>query len=144
MHFANRLGDRKDSKRGDLHFARPFRVSFSEGTGGGVRWGAKPRGDNLSARERQVLKLIAEGATNREIGRLLAISVHTVERHRANILSESRKSGDRRTGAICHREGISCRESVGAAGRRSLRGEGPTEAVLSVLEKPHTYTSPYV
>lgn len=52
--------------------------------GGGKKQGE----DTLSPREREVLKLIAEGATNREIARLLSISVHTVERHRANILSK--------------------------------------------------------
>jgi len=40
----------------------------------------------LSNREREVLKLIAEGKSNKEIGEILFISVHTVERHRANIM----------------------------------------------------------
>lgn len=39
----------------------------------------------LTARERQVLKLIAEGRSNREIAKLLFISVRTTEHHRANI-----------------------------------------------------------
>jgi two-component system, NarL family, response regulator NreC len=41
--------------------------------------------DALSHRERQVLQLIAEGHTDREIGRLLFISLRTVQRHRYNI-----------------------------------------------------------
>lgn len=40
----------------------------------------------LSTREREVLKLIAEGKSNKETAELLSISVHTVERHRANIM----------------------------------------------------------
>jgi len=40
----------------------------------------------LTNREREVLKLIAEGKSNKEIGQALFISVHTVERHRANIM----------------------------------------------------------
>jgi DNA-binding NarL/FixJ family response regulator len=40
----------------------------------------------LSTREREVLKLIAEGKSNRDIAALLTISVRTVENHRANIM----------------------------------------------------------
>ncbi|MBI4957757.1 MAG: FHA domain-containing protein [Myxococcales bacterium] len=43
------------------------------------------RVDLLSPREREVLKLIALGHTQREIGALLSISVKTVETHRAHI-----------------------------------------------------------
>jgi len=42
----------------------------------------------LSPRESEVVKLIAEGHTSREIAGLLSISEHTVERHRANILEK--------------------------------------------------------
>jgi DNA-binding NarL/FixJ family response regulator len=44
------------------------------------------REDPLTAREREVVTLIAEGNTSREIAELLVISEKTVERHRANIL----------------------------------------------------------
>ncbi|MEA2241366.1 MAG: hypothetical protein QOD24_922 [Solirubrobacteraceae bacterium] len=40
----------------------------------------------LTLREREVLKLIAEAHTNREIGGLLHLSTKTVESHRANLL----------------------------------------------------------
>lgn len=40
----------------------------------------------LTPRERQVLKLIADGYTNRLIGEQLCISVKTVETHRLNIM----------------------------------------------------------
>jgi len=39
-----------------------------------------------TTRERQVLKLIAEGKSNREIATLLYVSARTVESHRANIM----------------------------------------------------------
>jgi DNA-binding NarL/FixJ family response regulator len=39
----------------------------------------------LTPREREVLKLIAEGKSNKEIADLLFISIHTVIRHRANL-----------------------------------------------------------
>ena len=42
----------------------------------------------LTQREDEVLKLIAEGCSSREIARALTISVKTVERHRANILAK--------------------------------------------------------
>jgi DNA-binding NarL/FixJ family response regulator len=42
--------------------------------------------DVLTPRERQVLKLIAEAYTSKEIAQELVISVKTVERHRQNIL----------------------------------------------------------
>lgn len=41
--------------------------------------------DPLTRREREVLKLIAEGNTSRQIGELLFISQRTVDRHRSNI-----------------------------------------------------------
>ncbi|MEU5111258.1 response regulator transcription factor [Streptomyces longwoodensis] len=51
------------------------------------------RGDGVPARpitdrEEEILKLVAEGHTSKEIGELLFISVKTVERHRANLLQK--------------------------------------------------------
>ena len=42
----------------------------------------------LTSREREVIKLIAEGKTNKEIANLLFISTRTVENHRANIMKK--------------------------------------------------------
>jgi two-component system response regulator NreC len=42
--------------------------------------------DSLSTREREVLKLVAEGYRSREIGEFLSISEKTVEKHRANLM----------------------------------------------------------
>nr|WP_227467032.1 response regulator transcription factor [Nocardioides lijunqiniae] len=42
----------------------------------------------LTEREDEVLKLIAEGRSSKDIARDLTISVKTVERHRANILAK--------------------------------------------------------
>lgn len=46
----------------------------------------------LTPREKEVLRSLAEGHTNREVGELLFISVRTVEMHRANILRKLRAS----------------------------------------------------
>lgn len=43
---------------------------------------------SLTARELEVLRLIAEGADNTEIGRLLSISPHTVKHYVTNILEK--------------------------------------------------------
>jgi DNA-binding NarL/FixJ family response regulator len=40
----------------------------------------------LTARQREVLQLVAEGKTSKEIARLLDLSVKTVERHRADLM----------------------------------------------------------
>jgi DNA-binding NarL/FixJ family response regulator len=44
--------------------------------------------DGLTPREVEVVKLIAEAHTSKEIAEMLVISVKTVERHRANILEK--------------------------------------------------------
>jgi len=44
--------------------------------------------DLLTDREREVLQLIAEGYTNREVAKQLFISVKTVEAHRAHIMQK--------------------------------------------------------
>ena len=44
--------------------------------------------DAVTQREKEILKLLAEGYTNKEIAGMLFISVKTVEKHRANIMSK--------------------------------------------------------
>ena len=53
-----------------------------------IERGELVRSDPLTDRETQVVKLIAEGHSGREIAELLQISEHTVERHRENILDK--------------------------------------------------------
>jgi DNA-binding NarL/FixJ family response regulator len=48
----------------------------------------EPEHDPLSPREQEVVRLIAEGMSGREIADRLAISPRTVERHRANLLQK--------------------------------------------------------
>ena len=44
--------------------------------------------DTLTRREREILKLIAEGYKNKEVGDHLCISLKTVEKHRANLMKK--------------------------------------------------------
>jgi DNA-binding NarL/FixJ family response regulator len=46
----------------------------------------------LTSREREVLQLLAEGRSNKEIGRELNISVKTVETHRSNMMNKLQMS----------------------------------------------------
>lgn len=44
--------------------------------------------DTVTQREREVLKLLAEGYTNKDISEFLHISVKTVEKHRSNLIGK--------------------------------------------------------
>ncbi len=54
----------------------------------GARLGEAPPEDPLTARELEVVKLIAEGHTSEEIAAQLVLSKKTVEHHRANVLGK--------------------------------------------------------
>jgi DNA-binding CsgD family transcriptional regulator len=69
--------------------------------------GAAPSGGfQLTARERDVLALMAEGCSNKEIARSLGISVHTAKFHVGSLLDKLDATG--RTDAVAHaaRRGI--------------------------------------
>ena len=57
------------------------------------RSGAEDSYDLLSPREREVLQLVAEGKSNKEIASLLNLSVYTVETHRAKIMQKLNLKG---------------------------------------------------
>jgi DNA-binding CsgD family transcriptional regulator len=69
---------------------------------------APPRGDTfgLSRREHEVLALISEGRTNREIGERLFISQKTVGVHVGNILGKLGVSGRVEAAAVAIRLGL--------------------------------------
>ena len=50
--------------------------------------GAEDSYELLTAREREVLQLLAEGRSNKEVATVLGLSLYTVETHRANILEK--------------------------------------------------------
>jgi DNA-binding NarL/FixJ family response regulator len=78
-------------------FARMSR----EGTG-------KPPGpeDELTDREREVLRLVVDGATNREIGAQLFISENTVSFHMKNILAKLHLKNRAQAAAFAIRAGL--------------------------------------
>ena len=45
---------------------------------------------SLTAREREIVQLLAEGKLNKEVADILGISVKTVETHRTNIMRKLR------------------------------------------------------
>ena len=49
-----------------------------------------PAGGQITAREREIVQLLAEGRSNKEVARTLRISLKTVETHRANIMRKLR------------------------------------------------------
>jgi DNA-binding NarL/FixJ family response regulator len=55
---------------------------------------------SVTARERQVLGLLADGLTNRQIAEQLVVSEHTVHRHVTNILRKLELPS--RTAAAAH------------------------------------------
>jgi len=59
--------------------------------GSGLKYVAHQQDDELqrlTAREKQVLQLIAQGRSNKEIAALLELSVNTVSVHRANLMEK--------------------------------------------------------
>lgn len=53
-----------------------------------TKHGIVDRYESLSAREREILQLIAEGHTNKEVADILSVSPATVETHRTHILQK--------------------------------------------------------
>ena len=91
----------KDSAEADLaraiHAAASGRSFFSPAVGKVLledylrklqRTGAEDSYDLLSPREREILQLVAEGKSSKDVANLLDLSVSTVETHRARIMQK--------------------------------------------------------
>ena len=52
------------------------------------RAGGEDSFDLLTSREREILQLVAEGKSNKEVASLLNLSVYTVETHRSNLMQK--------------------------------------------------------
>jgi len=62
--------------------------------------------DELSARERDVLQLLATGLTNKEIGRKLAMAENTVKTHLKNILNKLHLQNRVQAATFAHQKGL--------------------------------------
>lgn len=56
--------------------------------GGGKSAGRSSIYDSLTHREREILKLVAEGQSNKSAAEFLCLSVKTVEKHRSNLMAK--------------------------------------------------------
>ena len=86
----------------------------------------RPDTFGLSGREREVLALVAQGRTNREIGERLFISQKTVGVHVGNILAKLEVSGRVEAAAVAIRLGLTgpaLSEADGADERRRTNRE---------------------
>ena len=72
---------------GGKRFLSPELATAIEGPPASEAGAEDERFAQLSAREIQVLRLIAMGRTNREIGKLLGVSANTVAVHRTNLMA---------------------------------------------------------
>jgi NarL family two-component system response regulator LiaR len=68
--------------------------------------GPRPTPDELTPREREVLRLIAQGMSNREIAQALTISEKTVKTHVSNILSKLHLADRTQAAVYAHRHGV--------------------------------------
>lgn len=84
----------------------------------GESGGPRPDTFGLSRREREVLTLIADGRTNREIGERLFISQKTVGVHVGNILGKLNVSGRVEAAAVAIRLGLTERDAAGTTAGR--------------------------
>ncbi|WP_083456616.1 LuxR C-terminal-related transcriptional regulator [Desulfosarcina cetonica] len=75
-------------RKGGTYLSRKLTSEFPSAIISICRGDRHVESDSLTPRERQVLQMIAEGHTDREISERLFISIRTVHRHRANIRSK--------------------------------------------------------
>jgi DNA-binding NarL/FixJ family response regulator len=109
----------KDSAEADLaraiHAAAAGKSFFSPAVGKVLledymrklqRSGAEDSYELLSPREREILQLVAEGNSSKEIANLLNLSVYTVETHRARVMQKLNLRGNPELTLYAVRKGI--------------------------------------
>jgi len=72
-------------REGGVYVSPFFSAELKEDVAKMCRNGGELPVEHLTTREREVLKLIAEGKSSKEMADLLFISAHTIRHHRANI-----------------------------------------------------------
>jgi DNA-binding NarL/FixJ family response regulator len=70
----------------EVYFSPRVSGAITEDAGARPTEGSKAPRARLTPREREILQLLAEGKSNKEVSALLGISVNTAEAHRANIM----------------------------------------------------------
>jgi DNA-binding NarL/FixJ family response regulator len=73
-------------RNGDVYISPVFSVGMADDFVKKCRGSLTPESEDLTVRQREVIKLIAEGKTSKEVADLLFISTRTVEKHRAAIM----------------------------------------------------------
>lgn len=97
------LADRLASLLGGvagLHLAAPGEAATIAIVARDPQNAAEPHRFELTPREREVLALMAEGASNKAIAKQLGISVHTAKFHVGSLLDKLDATG--RTDAVAH------------------------------------------
>jgi DNA-binding NarL/FixJ family response regulator len=74
--------------RGELFFSKSIRMQVMEDYIRSIREEPCSETSPLSAREREVLQILAEGNSTKEISSILNVSVKTVESHRKQIMNK--------------------------------------------------------
>ena len=77
-----------DAVKAVLRGERFFAPRLGEAADSTLARDSTPRIETLTRREREVLQLLAEGKSNKEIGTALRISVKTAETHRARLMAK--------------------------------------------------------
>lgn len=72
--------------RGQKYISSELSTAMATGTNAGHHQASMSTWKDLTGRERSILKLIAEGNTNRTAAEYLCISTKTVEKHRASLM----------------------------------------------------------
>ena len=75
------------SRHAPFFTARVFKILFADEGGPSKGSGDQPQaGQRLSTREREIVQLLAEGKSNKEVASAFGLSIRTVETHRATVM----------------------------------------------------------
>ncbi len=92
--------------RGEAVLSPPMTARLMAGFRATERQAFPPRTAGLTPREHEILRLLAQGATNREIARALHISEHTVKTHVHHILEKLGVENRAQAAALAVRWGL--------------------------------------
>jgi len=76
------------ASRGETYFSPAMATKVMEDYRRLLEQPGEERLDPLTDREREILQLVVEGQTNRDIADMLTLSIKTVQAHRANIMEK--------------------------------------------------------